>query len=270
MAVEIVAKYLAPDTIKKRSSVKKEDFNKSVYYSAPEIISSIALKLAQDILFIKDKNNSMDAELLKSITKYIEETFEQQSKNDVLKKLNVNNSGGEFNILKFYNDVRKDVEGSGFGGVDELVTPELEKKINLRDSVFESLKGTELDYYNQKSEEIQDYLDQLSDGEEGSINSILYNSFYEKQEAITEFLQEIQQWETRESEIRKLLKNKTMETLREMFEDEWAPRRVIIYFENRAYVGHFESFNYRRAADSMLISYDLKFVAEKQILGTLY
>jgi hypothetical protein len=55
-----------------------------------------------------------------------------------------------------------------------------------------------------------------------------------------------------------------------MFKDEWAPRRVIMYFENRAYIGHFESFGYRRVADTPLINYDLKFVAEKQILGTLY
>ncbi|MNM84468.1 hypothetical protein D3C81_965580 [compost metagenome] len=55
-----------------------------------------------------------------------------------------------------------------------------------------------------------------------------------------------------------------------MFDDEWAPRRLILYYENRAYIGHFDSFSYNRVADSPLIQYDMRFTVEKQILGTLY
>jgi hypothetical protein len=81
---------------------------------------------------------------------------------------------------------------------------------------------------------------------------------------------EISAWEEKERIIRNKLKSKAMETMDDMFRDEWAPRKVIMYFENRAFIGHFEKFSYKRVADKPLIGYDLSFVAEKQILGTLY
>lgn len=49
--------------------------------------------------------------------------------------------------------------------------------------------------------------------------------------------------------------------------DKWKPRSVICYFENRAYIGHFDAFSYARIAQTPLISYDLKFTITKQIVG---
>lgn len=51
-------------------------------------------------------------------------------------------------------------------------------------------------------------------------------------------------------------------------EDEWRPRQVFIYFEDRVYIGHFDSFNWARVAENPLIQYDLKFTITRQIIVT--
>lgn len=89
-------------------------------------------------------------------------------------------------------------------------------------------------------------------------------------EALRNHLVEIADWEQRERNIQSALKAKAMETMDDLFNDEWAPRRLILYYENRAYIGHFDSFSYQRIADSPLISYDLRFTVEKQIVGKMY
>jgi hypothetical protein len=40
------------------------------------------------------------------------------------------------------------------------------------------------------------------------------------------------------------------------------PRKITIYFLNRAYVGHFDSFNYKMDANTPLITYDINFTVE--------
>ena len=47
--------------------------------------------------------------------------------------------------------------------------------------------------------------------------------------------------------------------------DEWRPRQIWIYFENRVYIGHFDSFTYARVAEHPLIQYDMKFTVTRQI-----
>ena len=48
-------------------------------------------------------------------------------------------------------------------------------------------------------------------------------------------------------------------------EDPWRPRLVWIYFENRVYIGHFQSFNYTRDAASVNINYQMSFVIQREI-----
>lgn len=50
--------------------------------------------------------------------------------------------------------------------------------------------------------------------------------------------------------------------------DEWRPRQVIIYFEDRVYIGHFTAFNYNRVAEHPLIHYDMKLNITRQIKMT--
>jgi hypothetical protein len=48
--------------------------------------------------------------------------------------------------------------------------------------------------------------------------------------------------------------------------DEYRPRLIFIYFEDRVYLGHFDSFNYSRVAENMLIQYELRFTIVRQII----
>ena len=43
------------------------------------------------------------------------------------------------------------------------------------------------------------------------------------------------------------------------------PRLITIYFENRAYLGFFENYEYNRDATSNLVNYSMKFTVVKQI-----
>lgn len=48
--------------------------------------------------------------------------------------------------------------------------------------------------------------------------------------------------------------------------DLYRPRQIIIYFDDRAYVGHFDSFSYSRTASTLLISYDMQFTITRQVV----
>jgi hypothetical protein len=53
-------------------------------------------------------------------------------------------------------------------------------------------------------------------------------------------------------------------------EDPWRPRQVWIYFEDRVYIGHFNSFSYQRVAETMNINYEMKFTVIRMIIVTSY
>ena len=53
-------------------------------------------------------------------------------------------------------------------------------------------------------------------------------------------------------------------------EDEWRPRQIWIYFEDHVYIGHFNSFNYSRSAESVNIQYDMQFTVLREIIVTSY
>jgi len=48
--------------------------------------------------------------------------------------------------------------------------------------------------------------------------------------------------------------------------DEYRPRMIFIYFEDRVYIGHFDSFVYNRVAETPLIQYEMRFTVVRQIL----
>lgn len=48
--------------------------------------------------------------------------------------------------------------------------------------------------------------------------------------------------------------------------DAYRPRLIFIYFEDRVYLGHFDSFSYSRVAENMLIQYEMRFTVVRQII----
>lgn len=53
-------------------------------------------------------------------------------------------------------------------------------------------------------------------------------------------------------------------------EDPWRPRQIWIYFEDRVFIGHFDSFSYQRVAETPLINYDMRFTVTRQVVVTSY
>lgn len=48
--------------------------------------------------------------------------------------------------------------------------------------------------------------------------------------------------------------------------DEWRPRQLWIFFEDRVYIGHFDSFSYQRVAETPLINYEMRFTVTRQVI----
>lgn len=53
-------------------------------------------------------------------------------------------------------------------------------------------------------------------------------------------------------------------------QDPWRPRLVWLYFEDHVYIGHFQSFNYTRSAESVNIHYEMSFVIQREVIITSY
>ena len=53
-------------------------------------------------------------------------------------------------------------------------------------------------------------------------------------------------------------------------QDPWRPRPIWILFEDRVYIGHFDSFTYNRTAATPDITYDMKFTILREIVITTY
>lgn len=263
-AVQLVGSILGGINTGESVSLKANKTENVKITSAPELISSIALQITEEVIFLKE-NNALNPTLLKTIETYIADELNRNQKNkkNILKMLKEKNS--PYNILRFYNLALKELKDK-----EPEASLKLESKVNIQDSIKRAFIQDEFAFLNQRSKDIDKYLDKITSNTlDGSPSSILFASLSNRQDAIKEQLEQIAKWEEKERILRNKLQLKALETMDDMFRDEWAPRRIIMYFENRAFIGHFESFSYRRAADKPLINYDLKFVAEKQILGTL-
>lgn len=86
---------------------------------------------------------------------------------------------------------------------------------------------------------------------------------------IQHLLTELDEFYAKESAIRAQLKSTIQQMVDLDFGNIWEPRKVICYFENRAYIGHIDYFSYSRVAQTPLIKYDLKFTITKQVVGTM-
>lgn len=86
-------------------------------------------------------------------------------------------------------------------------------------------------------------------------------------EALRSHMSQIADWTQRELEIKNQLSGAVKGT--GLFGDVWTPRRIVLYYENRAFIGHFDAFSYQRSADTPLIQYEMRFTVEKTIVGTM-
>lgn len=84
-----------------------------------------------------------------------------------------------------------------------------------------------------------------------------------KQLALKKHIEKIKKFKERDEKIRKVLENNILD-VKDEFLDEWLPRQMIIYFDNRSYIGHFDTFTYNMDAKTNLITYDMKFTITKQ------
>lgn len=84
-----------------------------------------------------------------------------------------------------------------------------------------------------------------------------------RQQALQQYVTQLNKFQTRDAKIRDYLRA-GLSNLQEQLTDKWLPRLITIYFENRAYLGFFDTFNYVRDAKTNLISYDIKFIVTKQ------
>lgn len=90
----------------------------------------------------------------------------------------------------------------------------------------------------------------------------------DKLNALNSFMSSMSKLEQSQKDFYSKLKN-SLDDIMDELKDNWRPRQVVIYFENRAYVGHFDAFSYSRdAANQLLIRYELRLTLTKQVIGT--
>ena len=82
-------------------------------------------------------------------------------------------------------------------------------------------------------------------------------------QALQTHLKNLKNSYARDEKIRNSLRS-GLTNIKDILQDQWLPRLITIYFENNAYLGFFETFNYSRDAKTNLVNYDMKFIIIKQ------
>lgn len=89
------------------------------------------------------------------------------------------------------------------------------------------------------------------------------NFTIDRTQALQTHLSDLKNSYARDEKIRNSLRS-GLANIKDILQDKWLPRLITIYFENNAYLGFFETFNYNRDAKTNLVSYDMKFVIIRQ------
>jgi hypothetical protein len=85
--------------------------------------------------------------------------------------------------------------------------------------------------------------------------------------ALKSYITEVQTW-NENNKIKPSEAAEGWQDVQDELVDEWLPRQVFIYFDDRVYLGHFDSFSYQRVAETELINYELRFTVTRQIIIT--
>lgn len=84
---------------------------------------------------------------------------------------------------------------------------------------------------------------------------------------LQKYLTEVRTW-NKNSVIKRFEVESGFADIRDELTDEWRPRLVFIYFEDRVFLGHFESFNYERVATTENITYSMSFIIQRIVSVT--
>lgn len=100
-----------------------------------------------------------------------------------------------------------------------------------------------------------------------NLQNITHKISQQKMNKLTKVLSEIQEFKEKSKISYEEIKNGILD-IQDELEDEWRPRQLFIYFEDRVYIGHFTNFSYQRVAAQPLIKYDMRFNIIRQIILT--
>ena len=141
-------------------------------------------------------------------------------------------------------------------------------KFLINSTPSEPMKSMEDKLKTQVIKELVDsFLNQKSIVVEGLIGGLIDTISQKSAEDVSNYIQVVNKLNER-SKIDKTIAFTGWNDIADEVIDEWRPRIIFIYFEDRVYMGHFMNFNYTRTADSMLINYDMKFDIIRQIIVT--
>lgn len=140
--------------------------------------------------------------------------------------------------------------------------------IKLLDSFKDLLDDFDESILSQMAQEVAQYQynGEISSNARSSYSVAAIASEFEsrRKQAINEHIVKLREMQQRDVDIWGQLKSGFINNIQERLNDKWLPRLITIYFENRCYLGFFDTFNYTRDAKTNLISYDIKFVITKQ------
>lgn len=87
--------------------------------------------------------------------------------------------------------------------------------------------------------------------------------------ALNDLMNEMSALEQREQEYHEELRDNAFDDVMEDVNDEWRPRVIFIYYENKVYMGHFDAFSYsQEAANQLYIRYEMRITITKTVIGT--
>ena len=148
---------------------------------------------------------------------------------------------------------------------------------NIDSEVLSAVAGQLAAYYEAGTSDIRSVLG------ESSINSLdespipyrddlagqMISLANERQEYLEVFMQEMAKLEETEMKYYNDLRDNAFDDVMDEVDDEWRPRVIFIYYENKAYMGHFDAFSYSQEASNQLyIRYEMRITITKTIIST--
>lgn len=220
-----------------------------------------------------------------------------------LSRMQLPNSSKEINNMKGLTSSTVDLyagvtDFNSFLNQTSAIDSELDMLVNNSSKRMSSAeyKAMALKFYKERFPTTDDSLitaivsQKVTYYESGITNSVAANSFssqqspipysqdiigqiidrtQERTEALNYLLTEMAQLEKSEKDFFDQLRETAFENVMDELEDNWKPRQIVIYYENRAYLGHFDAFSYTRdAANPLVIRYEMRLTLTKQVIGT--
>lgn len=175
-------------------------------------------------------------------------------------------------FLELKNFIIKNNSTVGYTGF-EIIYQEAQKRIKNKFKDYHESMQLQIAYdmatilYESDPQNDQSSKIRSGDSYKQDTSDIQKEISVKKSKEIQETLKEIQEFNEK-SKITMDEISGALADIQSEIDDEWRPRVVFIYFEDRVFVGHFDSFNYSRVAQHPLINYDMRFTVTRQIVVT--